>query len=103
MAQEHDKHATEASHGERTERGGSMEMDMKKILYGISAIAFVSALSACGGNQAADNNIAAENDANAMMADSNGMTNMSGHDMNDMSGRDMNDMDNMSNHDMNNM
>lgn len=79
---------------------------MKKTLYGISAIALISALSACGGNKQADNNIAVENDANAMMADSNNMTNMSGHDMNnmnDVSGNEMNDMDNMSNHDMNNM
>jgi uncharacterized protein (DUF305 family) len=43
---------------------------MKKSLLSISALALVSALSACGGREEAANNVAAENDMNAMMADS---------------------------------
>lgn len=43
---------------------------MNKFLLNISALALVSALSACGGPEEAANNVAAENDMNAMMADS---------------------------------
>ena len=40
---------------------------MKKTLVGISAVALVATLSACGGADAPANNIAMENDMNAMM------------------------------------
>lgn len=43
---------------------------MRKAYYCMTALALVSALSACGGREEAANNIAAENDMNAMMADS---------------------------------
>ena len=39
---------------------------MKKILLGMSALALVSTLSACGSREEAANNVAAENDMNAM-------------------------------------
>ena len=42
---------------------------MKRTLLTMSALALVSALSACGGGKEAANNVAAENDMNAMMAD----------------------------------
>ena len=43
---------------------------MRKAVYCMTALALVSALSACGGREEAANNVAAENDMNAMMADS---------------------------------
>jgi uncharacterized protein (DUF305 family) len=43
---------------------------MRKAFYCMTALALVSALSACGGREEAANNVAAENDMNAMMADS---------------------------------
>ena len=43
---------------------------MRKAFYGMTTLALVSALSACGGREEAANNVAAENDMNAMMADS---------------------------------
>ena len=43
---------------------------MKKALYCMTALALVSALSACGEREEAANNVTAENDMNAMMADS---------------------------------
>lgn len=42
---------------------------MRIALYWMSALALVSTLSACGGREEAANNLAAENDMNAMMAD----------------------------------
>ncbi|MDV3257081.1 MAG: DUF305 domain-containing protein [Sphingomonas sp.] len=42
---------------------------MRKTLIGMSALALVATLSACGGREEAANNVAAENDMNAMMAD----------------------------------
>lgn len=62
---------------------------MKKTLYGISAIALVSTLTACGGREEAANNVV----ANADMSETTEMNGMNG----------MNDMDNMADHDMNNM
>ena len=43
---------------------------MKKAYYCMTALALVSALSACGGREEAANNVVAENDMNATMADS---------------------------------
>lgn len=43
---------------------------MRTAFYCMSALALVSALSACGGREEAANNVAAENDMNAAMADS---------------------------------
>ncbi|MDP9422060.1 MAG: DUF305 domain-containing protein [Pseudomonadota bacterium] len=43
---------------------------MKKTLLGMSALALVATLSACGGREEPANNVAAENDMNATMADS---------------------------------
>ena len=43
---------------------------MKKTLLSMSALALVATLSACGSREDAANNVAAENDMNAMMADS---------------------------------
>lgn len=43
---------------------------MRKAFFYMTALALVSALSACGGREEAANNGAAENDMNAMMADS---------------------------------
>jgi uncharacterized protein (DUF305 family) len=43
---------------------------MRKAFHCMTALALVSALSACGGREEAANNVAAENDMNAMMADS---------------------------------
>ena len=43
---------------------------MRQAYYCMTALALVSALSACGGREEAANNVAAENDMNAMMADS---------------------------------
>lgn len=42
---------------------------MRKAFYCITAMALVSALSACSGPEGAANNVAGENDMNAMMAD----------------------------------
>lgn len=62
---------------------------MKKTLYGISAIALVSTLAACGGPEEAANNVVANADMNETT------------EMNEMNG--MNDMDNMADHNMNNL
>ncbi len=43
---------------------------MRKAFDCISALALVSALSACGGREEVANNVAAENDMNAMIVDS---------------------------------
>lgn len=43
---------------------------MRKAFYCMSALALVSTLSACGSRDEVDNNVAAENDMNAMMTDS---------------------------------
>ena len=43
---------------------------MRKVLFCVSALALVSSLSACGGREETANNFAAENEMNAMMADS---------------------------------
>lgn len=43
---------------------------MRKVVLSLSALVLVSTLSACGGREEATNNVAAENDMNAMMADS---------------------------------
>jgi uncharacterized protein (DUF305 family) len=43
---------------------------MRKAFYCMTALTLVSALSSCGGREEAANNVAAENDMNAMMADS---------------------------------
>jgi len=43
---------------------------MRKALYCMTALALASALSSCGGREEAANNVAANNDMNAMMADS---------------------------------
>lgn len=43
---------------------------MRKVVLSLSALALLSTLSACGGREEAANNVAAENDMNAMMADS---------------------------------
>jgi uncharacterized protein (DUF305 family) len=43
---------------------------MRKAFYCMTALALVSTLSACGSREEAGNNFAAENDMNAMMADS---------------------------------
>jgi uncharacterized protein (DUF305 family) len=43
---------------------------MRKAFYCMTALALVSALSSCGGREEAANNVAADNDMNAMMADS---------------------------------
>jgi uncharacterized protein (DUF305 family) len=47
---------------------------MKMTLIAMSALALVSTLAACGGREEAANNVAAENDMNAMMADSGPFT-----------------------------
>ena len=43
---------------------------MRKVLFCVSALALVSSLSACGGREETANNVSAENEMNAMMADS---------------------------------
>lgn len=68
---------------------------MKQTLYGISALALVSALSACGGREEAANNVVANTTEMNAMNEMNGMEGM--NDMNNMEGHDMNNMD------MNNM
>jgi hypothetical protein len=74
-----------------------MKMKMKQALYGISALALVSALSACGGREEPANNGVANADRNGMnemneMDGMNDMNNMAGHDMNNMAAHDMNSM-----------
>ena len=46
-----------------------MEKIMRKLLVGASAMALLIGLSSCGGNNESANEVAAENDMNAMMAD----------------------------------
>lgn len=53
-----------------TAGGSKGSKKMRKAYYCMTALALVSALSACGGREEAANNVAAGNDMNAMMADS---------------------------------